>query len=97
MGAPRRAGQRRRPTFVRTLVDEALLAEPALERRLLDDTLMGRLATPEEVAAAILFLAGDAAAMVTALILPVARRLACASHATAACEGTHSLRGSSMP
>ncbi len=59
------------PTFVRTRLTEALLAEPAMERRLLDDTPMGRLATPEEVAAAILFLAGDAAAMVTGVILPV--------------------------
>jgi NAD(P)-dependent dehydrogenase (short-subunit alcohol dehydrogenase family) len=59
------------PTFVRTRLTEALLAEPAMERRLLDDTPLGRLATPEEVAAAILFLAGDAAAMVTGVILPV--------------------------
>ena len=59
------------PTFVRTRLTEALLADPAMERRLLDDTPMGRLAEPEEVAAAILFLASDAAAMVTGVTLPV--------------------------
>jgi NAD(P)-dependent dehydrogenase (short-subunit alcohol dehydrogenase family) len=59
------------PTFVRTRLTEALLADPEMERRLLDDTPMGRFAEPEEVAAAILFLCSDAAAMVTGAILPV--------------------------
>lgn len=59
------------PTFVRTRLTEALLADPEMERRLLADTPMGRFAEPEEVAAAILFLASDMASMVTGAILPV--------------------------
>jgi NAD(P)-dependent dehydrogenase (short-subunit alcohol dehydrogenase family) len=59
------------PTFVRTRLTEPLLAEPGMEARLLADTPMGRLAAPEEVAAAILFLASDAASMVTGVVLPV--------------------------
>ena len=59
------------PTFVRTRLTDALLTDPEMERALLADTPMGRFATPEEVAAAILFLAGDAASMITGTILPV--------------------------
>ena len=59
------------PTFVRTALTSRLLAEPEIERRLLADTPMGRFAEPEEVAAAILFLASDAASMTTGAILPV--------------------------
>ncbi len=36
---------------------------------------MGRMVEPEEVAAAILFLASDAAAMITGVTLPGRRRL----------------------
>jgi NAD(P)-dependent dehydrogenase (short-subunit alcohol dehydrogenase family) len=59
------------PTFARTRLIEPLLADEALTRRLIADTPMGRFAEPEEVAAAILFLASDAASMITGVTLPV--------------------------
>jgi NAD(P)-dependent dehydrogenase (short-subunit alcohol dehydrogenase family) len=59
------------PTFARTRLIEPLLADKAMERELLDRTPMGRMVEPEEVAAAILFLASDAAAMITGVTLPV--------------------------
>ena len=59
------------PTFARTRLTEPLLADGAMARRLLRDTPMGRFAEAEEVAAAILFLASDAASMITGAILPV--------------------------
>jgi NAD(P)-dependent dehydrogenase (short-subunit alcohol dehydrogenase family) len=59
------------PTFARTRLTEPLLADEAMAARLMQDTPMGRFALPEEVAAAILFLASDAAAMITGVILPV--------------------------
>ena len=59
------------PTFARTRLTEPLLADEKMTARLLADTPMGRFAEPEEVAAAILFLASDAAAMITGVILPV--------------------------
>ena len=59
------------PTFARTRLTEPLLADEAMTKRLLADTPMGRFATPEDVASAILFLASDAAAMITGAILPV--------------------------
>jgi len=59
------------PTFARTRLTEPLLADEAMRERLLADTPMGRFATPEEVASAILFLSSDAAAMITGAILPV--------------------------
>jgi gluconate 5-dehydrogenase/2-deoxy-D-gluconate 3-dehydrogenase len=59
------------PTFARTRLTEPLLADDAMARRLIADTPMGRFAEPEEVAAAILFLASDAASMITGAILPV--------------------------
>jgi NAD(P)-dependent dehydrogenase (short-subunit alcohol dehydrogenase family) len=59
------------PTFARTRLTEPLLADRAMAERLLADTPMGRFAEAEEVAAAILFLASDAASMITGAILPV--------------------------
>jgi NAD(P)-dependent dehydrogenase (short-subunit alcohol dehydrogenase family) len=59
------------PTFARTRLTEPLLADKAMEQKLLEHTPMGRLVEPEEVAAAVLFLASDAASMITGVTLPV--------------------------
>jgi NAD(P)-dependent dehydrogenase (short-subunit alcohol dehydrogenase family) len=59
------------PTFARTRLTEPLLADQAMAARLMQDTPIGRFVEPEEVAAAILFLASNAAAMVTGVTLPV--------------------------
>jgi NAD(P)-dependent dehydrogenase (short-subunit alcohol dehydrogenase family) len=59
------------PTFARTRLTEPLLADETMAARLMQDTPMGRFALPEEVAAAALFLASDAAAMITGVTLPV--------------------------
>jgi gluconate 5-dehydrogenase/2-deoxy-D-gluconate 3-dehydrogenase len=59
------------PTFARTRLTEPLLADVEMAQRLMRETPMGRFVEPEEVAAAILFLASDAAAMITGVTLPV--------------------------
>ncbi len=59
------------PTFAATPLTEGLLAEPGMEEKIIAATPLGRLVEPEEVAAAILFLASDAAAMITGHTLPV--------------------------
>jgi len=59
------------PTWVRTELTAALLDRPGVAERIADLTPLRRLATPEEVACAILFLASPAAAMVTGHTLPV--------------------------
>jgi 2-deoxy-D-gluconate 3-dehydrogenase len=59
------------PTWVRTPFIRPILDNPELLARIEAMTPMRRLAEPEEVAAAILFLASPAAAMVTGHTLPV--------------------------
>lgn len=59
------------PAFVRTPLTEKLLSDPAMEEAIRRETPLGRLVEPEEVAAAVLFLAGDAAAMITGHTLPI--------------------------
>jgi len=59
------------PTFARTALTAPLMSDNAMVERLLEDTPMGRFVEPEEVAAAITFLASDAASMITGTILPV--------------------------
>jgi NAD(P)-dependent dehydrogenase (short-subunit alcohol dehydrogenase family) len=59
------------PTFVRTALTKNLFEQPDLIRRIHDITPMRQLAEPEDVAAAILFLASPAARMVTGHTLPV--------------------------
>ena len=59
------------PTYVETDLTRALLARPEALARVLDATPMHRLATVEEVAAAVLFLAGPESGMTTGHTLPV--------------------------
>jgi NAD(P)-dependent dehydrogenase (short-subunit alcohol dehydrogenase family) len=59
------------PTWVRTDLTAALLDQPGIIDRIAELTPLRRLATPEEVAHAILFLASPAAAMITGHTLPV--------------------------
>lgn len=59
------------PTYVRTPFIKALLDKPEVMAKIHEMTPLGRLAEPEEVAAAILFLASPAAAMITGHTLPV--------------------------
>ena len=59
------------PAFVRTPLTKALLEEPGMEEALVARTPMGRLVEPQEVADAILFLAGAASSMITGHTLPV--------------------------
>ena len=59
------------PTFVRTAFIDRLTSNPETMAAIEAATPMGRLAEPEEVADAILFLAAPCAAMITGTILPV--------------------------
>ena len=59
------------PTYVQTPLTEKMLQDNETRAYILDNTPMHRLATPDEIAAAILFLAGDSASMITGHTLPV--------------------------
>ena len=59
------------PTFVNTRLIERLASNPEMMAKVREATPMGRIAEPDEIAPAILFLASPAAAMITGSILPV--------------------------
>ncbi len=59
------------PTYVRTPFIAPLLAQPELIAKIEGMTPLGKLAEPEDVAAAIVYLASPASAMVTGHTLPV--------------------------
>ena len=61
--------QVRTESFVAALEQGVL--DPAIQQRMLDGIPMGRMATPEDIAGPAVFLASDAAAMVTGTLLPV--------------------------
>jgi NAD(P)-dependent dehydrogenase (short-subunit alcohol dehydrogenase family) len=53
------------PTFVETPMTRPMLADPAFSAEVLARIPLGRLGLPEEVAAAVVFLASDAAGLIT--------------------------------
>jgi 2-deoxy-D-gluconate 3-dehydrogenase len=59
------------PTFVETPLTRQMLENVAIKTDVLDRTPLGRLATPEEVAAAIVYLAGPHAGMITGTALTI--------------------------
>ena len=59
------------PTWVRTDFIRPLLGNPELVRRIEQLTPLGRLAEPEDIVGAVMFLASRAAAMITGHTLPV--------------------------
>ena len=59
------------PTFVRTPLTARLLSDAAMKSAIEAMTPLGRLAEADEIADAVLYLASDAAAMVTGHTLPV--------------------------
>lgn len=59
------------PTFVNTRLIAGLMSNPQTVAAIEAATPNGRIAEPDEIASAILFLAGPAAAMITGVILPV--------------------------
>lgn len=59
------------PCFVATPLTQKLLSDPSMKAQIVARTPLGRLAEPGEVAAAIVFLASPAAAMVTGHVLAI--------------------------
>ena len=53
------------PTVTRTPLSEGALKNPEFQRMVTENVLMGRIAEPEEIAAAVIYLASDIAGMVT--------------------------------
>jgi 2-deoxy-D-gluconate 3-dehydrogenase len=59
------------PTYVRTPLTESIFENEAFLRSVLDRTPNGKLATPESIADAVVFLASPRADMITGTTLPV--------------------------
>ena len=63
--------QTRTPALQRLFDDRAVATEGSLEARMVGRIPLGRLAEPEDIAEPCVFLASDAARMITGIILPV--------------------------
>ncbi len=59
------------PTFVRTPLTAAVFSNPEVLKKVMDHTPLGVLPEVEDIAAAVLFLAGPAARCITGVTLPV--------------------------
>jgi NAD(P)-dependent dehydrogenase (short-subunit alcohol dehydrogenase family) len=59
------------PTYVRTDLTVPIFSNPEVMKTVMAHTPLGRFPEPEDIAAAILFLCGDAARCITGVILPV--------------------------
>jgi 2-deoxy-D-gluconate 3-dehydrogenase len=59
------------PTFVSTPMTKGMLEDPEFRKYIMDNILYHRLATPEDIAAAVCFLASDEANMITGTVLSV--------------------------
>ncbi len=59
------------PTYVRTPLTEGIFSNPAFVENILAKTPNGKLATPEDIANAVVFLASSRADMITGTTLPV--------------------------
>jgi NAD(P)-dependent dehydrogenase (short-subunit alcohol dehydrogenase family) len=59
------------PTFVSTDMTAPIFSSPEKMTTVMQHTPLGRLPSPEDVAAAILYLCSDAARCVTGIVLPV--------------------------
>jgi NAD(P)-dependent dehydrogenase (short-subunit alcohol dehydrogenase family) len=59
------------PGWFRTEMNAPLLKNPGLVTRILDRVPLGRLGEPEDVVGPVVFLASDAAAMITGHVLPI--------------------------
>ena len=59
------------PTFVATPLSKVMLEDPEFNKYVMDNILYHRLATLDDIAAAVCFLASDKADMITGTILPV--------------------------
>jgi NAD(P)-dependent dehydrogenase (short-subunit alcohol dehydrogenase family) len=59
------------PTYVKTDLTVPIFSNPEMTRTVMAHTPLGRLPEPEDIAAAIVFLASDAARCITGVTLPV--------------------------
>lgn len=59
------------PTYVRTALTEAMFSDPEKRALIMQHTPLGVLPEPEDIAAAVLYLASPAARCVTGIVLPV--------------------------